>query len=99
MNGPVAQIAPWFHQGMHHVEQLGRFLHFVDDHRVGRCPSGGDPLGQSLWFGLIGAQHFRCQQIHPQGIVKLLLQPGGFAGAARAEQEEAAGRRLQKSSD
>jgi hypothetical protein len=39
------------------------------------------------------------QQINAQGLREHLAPPGGYTGAARAEQEKTLGRRLQKSPD
>jgi hypothetical protein len=94
-----AQIPALLHQPMHHIEKLGCFLNPIDYHRgqLRRCR--GDALRQAFWPGLQAAQHVRRQQIQPQRLRENLAQPGGFAGAPGAEQEEAPRRRLQQSPD
>jgi len=91
-----AQFRPLLHQAVHHIQKLRCLLDLIH-HHGGGVGFRSDPLPQAFGPGLIRPQHVWCQQIDPQRLGKLLQQPGGFAGAARAEQKEAAGRRLQKS--
>ena len=80
---------------MHHIQQLGCLLDFIDHNCVG-FRLGGDALPQPLRPGLEGAQQLRRKQIDSKGQGKHLGQPGGFTCATGTKQEEALGWRLQK---
>ena len=75
-------------QGVHDVEQLGHPLDFIDDNGgvLGR-PS--DPLAQTLWPGHQLTRYVGFQKIDYECFRQDVVQPGRFASATGAQQEEA----------
>ena len=82
--------------GVNDREQFRYPLDLVDHHR--RVPGRAcEQIPKALGTGAQAALQRRFEQVQIQGIGEPVAQPGGFAGSARAEQEAALVRNLEKS--
>ena len=87
--------APGVDEGVDDVEQLRRLLHLVDDD--GPSLGGQDQVPQALGAGQQVSMDVGLQQVHPERFRESLAEPGRLAGAAGAEEKEAALRRTEES--
>ena len=84
-----------FDQAVDDVEQGRRLLHLVD-HDGASLLVPHDQLAQSFGARLVFALTGGVEKVEPQCVRELLPEPGGLAGAAGSEQEEAVRRQGQE---
>ena len=93
--GEGEERAPGVDEGVDDIEQLRRLLHLVDDD--GPSLGGQDEVSQALGAGQEVSMDVGLEQIHPERFREPLAEPGRLAGAAGAEEKEAALRRTEES--
>ncbi|MFU8781288.1 MAG: hypothetical protein ACNA71_09760 [Kiritimatiellia bacterium] len=74
---------------MHHRQDLGHLLHFVDDDNpLIRIPF--QQHFQSFRFCGKPTMHIKIKQVYPKASREMMLQPSGLSGPTRPEKKEAA---------
>ena len=68
-------LAVGFHQLLDDIEQGRRFLDFIN-HDVARSGMAGHQFAQPFGAGLVQALALRVEQVHPDGIRVVRVQPG-----------------------
>lgn len=85
-----------FEQVVHHMQELGGTLHFVD-HHLAAIAIAEHQFAETFWARSEFPECLGLQQVDRERVGKVLARPGGLAGSAGAEKEEAARWRVQKS--
>ena len=81
---------------MDFVEQIGHLLGLVDDHPLPRL-HGGEIRADERRIRAVAVELFRVEQVDPHRAGEVMRKPGGLPSAARSQEEEGFGGRLEQS--